>query len=75
MSTISRFTQLRLSSPSQRVFDLQPLRKAIARVDWVVQMARNLREKEHKHLATSIAQGPTPENHEKCWALAQQLAL
>ena len=32
-------------------------RKAIARVDWVVATARSLREKEHKHLATSIAQG------------------
>ena len=35
----------------------KPLRKAIARVDWVVATARSLREKEHKHLATSIAQG------------------
>lgn len=32
-------------------------RKAIARVDWVVATASTLREKEHKHLATSIAQG------------------
>ena len=33
------------------------LRKAITRVDWVVATATKLREKEHKYLATSIAQG------------------
>ena len=33
------------------------LRKALARVDWVVATATKLREKEHKHLATSVAQG------------------
>lgn len=37
--------------------DVAAEKKAIARVDWVVATARSLREKEHKHLATSIAQG------------------
>lgn len=32
-------------------------RRAIARVDWLVATATSLREKEHKHLANSIAQG------------------
>ena len=38
-------------------------RKAIARVDWVVATASTLREKEHKHLATSIAQGASNHSH------------
>jgi len=37
--------------------DVAAEKKAIARVDWVVATASTLREKEHKHLATSIAQG------------------
>ncbi|CAE7320697.1 unnamed protein product [Symbiodinium natans] len=37
--------------------DVAAEKKAITRVDWVVATATKLREKEHKHLATSIAQG------------------
>ncbi|CAJ1396067.1 unnamed protein product [Effrenium voratum] len=37
--------------------DVAAEKKAISRVDWVVATASTLREKEHKHLATSIAQG------------------
>lgn len=37
--------------------DVAAEKKALARVDWVVATATKLREKEHKHLATSVAQG------------------
>eukprot|EP00439_Symbiodinium_sp_Y106_P022071 s377_g2.t1 len=37
--------------------DVAAEKTAITRVDWVVAKATELREKEHKHLATSIAQG------------------
>eukprot|EP00913_Durusdinium_trenchii_P006778 g6370.t1 len=43
-------------SPYQGFLKLLAL-KALARVDWVVATATKLREKEHKHLATSVAQG------------------
>lgn len=37
--------------------DVAAEKTSITRVDWVVAKATELREKEHKHLATSIAQG------------------
>eukprot|EP00435_Cladocopium_sp_Y103_P065203 s473_g27.t1 len=43
--------------PFEELLEATSDQKAIARVDWVVATARSLREKEHKHLATSIAQG------------------
>lgn len=54
LSPKSRKVHCKLRAPRQPA---RWLRKAIARVDWVVATARSLREKEHKHLATSIAQG------------------